>query len=76
MIDPTKKKTLAHFTTGQTAASFTSTSLTPHTKNERAVMEDMEFMFSNIRKKGSLKLHTTLGDIQIILFCDQVSPGT
>ena len=59
----------AQHTTGKAAASLTSTGLTPHTGNERAIMTDEEYMLKpkRVKQKGYARLTTTLGDINIEL---------
>ncbi|EGG01056.1 uncharacterized protein MELLADRAFT_53693 [Melampsora larici-populina 98AG31] len=57
--------------TGRSAASFTSTSLTPVTKTEVEMIDEEDFMFQNIKDKGYLKISTNLGDLNIELYCDR-----
>jgi peptidyl-prolyl cis-trans isomerase-like 2 len=63
----------AHFSTGAAAASFTSTAATPVTSNTRALIDEEEFMFKQIKKKGYVRLVTNLGNLNLELFCDEVS---
>ncbi|KAG0147455.1 hypothetical protein CROQUDRAFT_76495 [Cronartium quercuum f. sp. fusiforme G11] len=56
---------------GQTAASFTSTSLTPVTKTEIELIDEEDFMFQNIKDKGYLKISTNLGDLNLEMYCDR-----
>lgn len=72
-MEKSSKVIPAPFTTGKLAASVTSTSVSPQTKNERLLWDDMEILFSKITKKGYVKVYTTLGDLVLELFCDQVS---
>lgn len=57
--------------TGRSAASFTSTSLTPVTKTEVEMIDEEDFMFQNIKDKGYLKISTNLGDLNMELYCDR-----
>ncbi|PLW56749.1 hypothetical protein PCANC_01713 [Puccinia coronata f. sp. avenae] len=59
------------FSKGKTAASFTSTSLTPATKTEVEIIDEEDFMFSHIKEKGYVKISTTLGDLNVELYCDR-----
>lgn len=60
----------AQYTTGQAAASFTSTGLTPNTSTERAIMSDEEYMLKpkRVKQKGYVRLSTNLGDMNIELY--------
>ncbi|KAI9695845.1 MAG: Peptidyl-prolyl cis-trans isomerase cyp8, partial [Bogoriella megaspora] len=60
----------ARHTTGQAAASFTSTGLTPHTSGERALLTDEEYMLvpRRIKHNGYCLLHTTHGSLNIELY--------
>ncbi|KAI9892825.1 MAG: Peptidyl-prolyl cis-trans isomerase cyp8 [Vezdaea aestivalis] len=60
----------AQHTTGQAAASFTSTGLTPHTSGERALLTDEEFMLrpKRVKEKGYARIKTSLGEINIELY--------
>jgi len=69
----TKKPTpynAAQHTTGKAAASFTSTGLTPHTSNERALLTDEEYMLKikRVKQKGYARISTNLGDMNIELY--------
>lgn len=59
----------AQHTTGKAAASFTSTGLTPHTSNERALLSEEEFMLKPRRVKtpGYARVQTSLGELNIEL---------
>ncbi|KAH6890327.1 hypothetical protein B0T10DRAFT_403465 [Thelonectria olida] len=59
----------AAYTTGKTAASFTSTGLTPETSGERALLTDEEYMLKpkRVKAKGYARLETNHGDITIEL---------
>lgn len=58
-----------HHTTGQAAASLTSTGLTPHTSAALALMSDEEYLLrrGRVKQKGYARLSTTLGDINVEL---------
>ena len=60
----------AQHTTGQAAASFTSTGLTPNTSTERAIMSDEEYMLKpkRIKQKGYARLTTNVGPVNIELY--------
>ncbi|KAL1304370.1 hypothetical protein AAFC00_003373 [Neodothiora populina] len=59
----------AKHTTGKAAASFTSTGLTPHTGDERALLSDEEYMLKpkRVRIKGYARLQTNLGELNLEL---------
>lgn len=59
----------AQHTSGQAAASFTSTGLTPHTSNERALLSEEEYMLQArmVKEKGYARIQTTQGDLNIEL---------
>ena len=56
-------------TTGQAAASFTSTGLTPNTSGALATMTDEEYLLKprRVKQKGYVRLSTTLGDLTLEL---------
>jgi peptidyl-prolyl cis-trans isomerase-like protein 2 len=60
----------AQHTSGQAAASFTSTGLTPNTSTERAIMSDEEYMLKpkRVKLKGYARLTTNVGDLNIELY--------
>lgn len=60
----------AQYTTGATAASFTSTGLTPTTSTERAIMSDEEYMLKpkRVKQKGYARMSTSHGDLNIELY--------
>ncbi|KAI5807050.1 cyclophilin-like domain-containing protein [Geopyxis carbonaria] len=62
----------AQHTTGKAAASLTSTSMTPHTGAERALLTDEEFMLKpkKIKIKGYARIATNLGNLNIELHTD------
>ncbi len=59
----------AQHTTGKAAASFTSTGLTPHTSNERALLTEEEFLLKprRVKQKGYARIKTNLGDLNVEL---------
>jgi peptidyl-prolyl cis-trans isomerase-like protein 2 len=62
----------AQHTTGKAAASLTSTSLTPHTGNERAILSDEDYMLKpkRIKIKGYARISTNLGNLNVELHTD------
>ncbi|KAI5816236.1 hypothetical protein BZA77DRAFT_313189 [Pyronema omphalodes] len=62
----------AQHTTGKAAASLTSTSLTPHTSNERAILSDEDYMLKpkRIKIKGYARISTNLGNLNVELHTD------
>ena len=60
----------AQHTTGQAAASFTSTGLTPNTSGERAIMSDEEYMLKpkRVKLKGYARFSTNVGEMNIELY--------
>lgn len=61
-------------TTGMMAASFTSTSITPRTVNERASLSEEEYMFEQLSKgseRGYVRLSTNFGHLNLELFVDK-----
>lgn len=62
--------------TGRTAASFTSTGLTPQTKQEREVLNEEDVMYDDIKRggtsnKGYVRLTTNFGPLNLELHCDK-----
>lgn len=65
--------------TGMTAASFTSTGLTPRTQSEREILSQEDAMYDAIRKgskgkgpiKGYVRLVTNFGPLNLELHCDK-----
>lgn len=59
----------AQHTTGKAAASFTSTGLTPHTSNERALLSEEEYLLKprRVKYKGYARISTSLGDLNLEL---------
>lgn len=65
----------AQHTTGQAAASFTSTGLTPNTSTERALLTDEEYMLKpkRVKEKGYARVTTNLGELNLEL-CPEYAP--
>ena len=63
----------AGHSTGRTAASLTSTSADVSTKDDRALIDEEEWMFERILagEKGYVAIKTNLGTINVELFCDK-----
>lgn len=69
---------MATYSTGRLAASFTSTSMDPVTVMEAAVRDENEIRYARItngKKKGYVRLTTNLGTINLELDCD-ICPRT
>uniref|UniRef100_A0A0A9X987 Peptidyl-prolyl cis-trans isomerase-like 2 n=1 Tax=Lygus hesperus TaxID=30085 RepID=A0A0A9X987_LYGHE len=62
----------AHFSTGAVAAGFTSTTVTPSTNVEAAVLPEDVVRYDRVKKKGYLRLVTTVGPLNLELHCDMV----
>lgn len=60
----------AHFSTGEAAASFTSTHFTPRTTNTAGTLEDDVVRYARVKKKGYVRLVTTLGDLNLELHAE------
>jgi peptidyl-prolyl cis-trans isomerase-like protein 2 len=60
----------AQYTSGQAAASFTSTGLTPSTSTQRVVMSDEEYLLKprRVKTKGYVNVTTNLGSMNIELY--------
>jgi peptidyl-prolyl cis-trans isomerase-like protein 2 len=60
----------AQHTTGQAAASFTSTYVTPHTSAERAILTEEEYLLVSrrVRQRGFVTMQTSLGELSIELY--------
>ena len=59
----------SHHTTGQAAASLTSTGLTPHTSGALAALTDEEYLLrpKRVKDHGFVRMSTTHGDLTIEL---------
>ncbi|XP_063228180.1 RING-type E3 ubiquitin-protein ligase PPIL2 [Bacillus rossius redtenbacheri] len=65
----------AHYSTGEVAAGFTSTTLVPQTTHEAAIVEEDLVRYERVKKKGYVRLVTNMGPLNLELFCD-VLPKT
>lgn len=65
----------AHYSQGEVAASFTSTSMVPVMQNHCAVVEEDLVRYERVAKKGYVRLVTNLGPINLELYCN-VFPKT
>uniref|UniRef100_A0A1A8GZN5 RING-type E3 ubiquitin-protein ligase PPIL2 n=1 Tax=Nothobranchius korthausae TaxID=1143690 RepID=A0A1A8GZN5_9TELE len=76
MKEPEAKKTdkinAAHYSTGRVSASFTSTAMTPATTHEADAIADDTVRYQYVKKKGYVRLHTNVGDLNLELHCDKV----
>lgn len=61
----------AHYSTGNVAASFTSTVMEVQQETEAAVLDDRTIRYRFVKTKGYVRLQTNLGNINIELHCDQ-----
>lgn len=74
---PTQKKAkldkfnAAHYSTGNVAASFTSTVMTVENETETAVLDDQTIRYRFVKTKGYARLQTNFGNINVELQCDQ-----
>lgn len=62
----------AHYTTGDAAASFTSTALNPYSESTRALLDEDEFMYKRIKSKTYARIITNYGNVNVELFSDKV----
>ena len=62
----------AHYSTGRAAASLTSTSFNVATKSDRALIDEEEYMYDQIKDKGYVRLVTNFGKLNLELHCDRV----
>lgn len=60
----------ATYTTGQAAASFTSTGVSVHTGNDRAILTDEEYMLKpkRVKNNGYAHLRTNYGELTLELY--------
>ncbi|MBV95710.1 Peptidyl-prolyl cis-trans isomerase-like 2, partial [Eschrichtius robustus] len=65
----------AHYSTGKVSASFTSTAMVPETTHEAAAIDEDVLRYRFVKKKGYVRLHTNLGDLNLELHCD-LTPKT
>ncbi|XP_068144832.1 RING-type E3 ubiquitin-protein ligase PPIL2 [Drosophila tropicalis] len=61
----------AHYSTGEVAASFTSTAMMPVLQSEAAIVDDDLVKYDRVKKKGYVRLTTNLGPLNLELYCDQ-----
>jgi hypothetical protein len=47
--------------------------MAPVTKNELKLVDELELMLERVKGTGVVIIQTNLGDIQVELFCQQVS---
>jgi peptidyl-prolyl cis-trans isomerase-like protein 2 len=66
----------AHFSTGLTAYSLTSMSFTPNTKTVAAVLSDEDYLFKNVKEKGTIQIRTNLGEMTFELYCKEAPKTT
>ncbi|XP_019850074.1 PREDICTED: peptidyl-prolyl cis-trans isomerase-like 2 [Amphimedon queenslandica] len=62
----------AHYSTGAVAQSFTSTVAEVATYNEADILSQDVVRYSRVKKKGYVRLHTNMGDLNLELHCDLV----
>lgn len=62
----------AHYSTGAVAASFTSTAMVPVYNHEAAILDNDEVRYERVKKKGYVRLQTSVGPLNFELFCDTV----
>ncbi|KAJ3071337.1 Peptidyl-prolyl cis-trans isomerase cyp8, partial [Podochytrium sp. JEL0797] len=60
----------AHFSDNSASGSFTSLGATVVTQNKAAVVTDDEYLVANVKDRAVAKIHTSLGDMTVELFCD------
>lgn len=66
------KNNTAHYSTGQMAAGFTSTTMEPVTNFEPAIIAEETLRYSRVKKKAYVQLFTTCGVLNIELNSDMV----
>lgn len=62
----------AHYSTGAVAAGFTSTTITPETVHEAAIIDEDLVLYERMKKKGYVRLVTNYGPLNLELHCDIV----
>ncbi|CAO1312947.1 unnamed protein product [Diamesa hyperborea] len=62
----------AHYSTGKVSASFTSTAMDPSVRSEAAIIEEDLVRYERVKKKGYVRLVTSLGPLNLELYCDQL----
>ncbi|CAJ0605830.1 unnamed protein product [Cylicocyclus nassatus] len=59
----------AHYSQGQVAAGFTSTTMAPITKQKAAVLSNEAVRYKRVKKNGYVRIITNHGSLNIELFC-------
>uniref|UniRef100_A0A0B7A8V7 RING-type E3 ubiquitin transferase n=1 Tax=Arion vulgaris TaxID=1028688 RepID=A0A0B7A8V7_9EUPU len=62
----------AHYSTGNVAASFTSTAMERHTELVPDLIDEDVLRYQRVKKKGYVRLVTNLGPLSLELHCDMV----
>lgn len=62
----------AHYSTGKVSASFTSTAMDRHTEFVPDLIEEDVLRYERVKKKGYVRLVTSLGSLSLELHCDMV----
>jgi peptidyl-prolyl cis-trans isomerase-like protein 2 len=75
VVKKEKSHNQAHFSNGLAAASLTSMHMTPSTQNNSAFVSNEEYLIKNVREKGYVQMKTSLGELNIELYC-QDAPKT
>lgn len=60
----------AHYSTGQVAASFTSTAMVPVYEHEAAIIDEDLVRYERVKKKGYVRVVTNLGPLNFELHCE------
>lgn len=68
-VNPAKKINQAHYSTGLSAYSTTSTAFTPSTKTVAASISNDDYLIANIRDKSVVILRTNHGELTFELYC-------
>ncbi|KAI8749034.1 RING-type E3 ubiquitin-protein ligase ppil2 [Biomphalaria glabrata] len=71
-IKKADKFNAAHYSTGQVAASFTSTAMDRHTEFVPDIIHEDVLRYERVKKKGYVRLITNLGPLSLELHCDMV----
>ncbi|XP_018576018.1 peptidyl-prolyl cis-trans isomerase-like 2 [Anoplophora glabripennis] len=62
----------AHYSTGEVAASFTSTAMNRKLIHESAIVHEDEVRYQRVKKKGYVRLVTNVGMLNLELYCDVI----
>ncbi|XP_071445921.1 RING-type E3 ubiquitin-protein ligase PPIL2 [Hetaerina americana] len=62
----------AHYSTGEVAAGFTSTAMAPQTVHEAAIVAEDLVRYERVKKKGYVRLTTSLGPLNLELHCEML----